>query len=202
MDGSHNHSLEGLHKEQSRILLLVMVVNFAMFLLEFVMGIRAGSTALMGDSLDMFADSLIYAFSLFVINKSEKVRASVALLKGLMIVAFAIWVFSASVIKIFSHTIPVASTMGWIGFLALLANTFCLILLRKHKDDDLNMRSTYLCSKNDMISNLGVMLGAFLVAALNSKWPDVVLGFIMAILFIKTSLPILSESLHVIFKKK
>lgn len=187
-----------LREKQAGVLRIVMAVNFAMFIIEFSMGVLARSTALMGDSLDMLGDAIVYGFSLYVLHKSERTRATAALLKGFIIVAFGLWVLFEAVSKIMVNTVPVPETMGAIGLLALVANATCLVLLTRHKDDDLNMKSTWICSRNDIISNTGVIIAAGLVAWTNAKWPDVIVGLIISVLFLKSAWPILVESIKVI----
>ncbi len=187
-----------LRERQAHVLRIVMAINLVMFFVEFGMGIWARSTALMADSLDMLGDAIVYGFSLYVLHKSERVRASAALLKGLIIVAFGIGVFVEATFKIFSDSVPLAQAMGGIGFVALVANLVCLALLTRHKDDDLNMKSTWICSRNDIISNSSVLLAAGLVAITGTKWPDVIVGLLISVVFLKSAWPILSESITVI----
>ena len=189
-----------LRQKQAGVLRIVMAINLAMFVIEFSMGIWARSTALMGDSLDMLGDAIVYGFSLYVLHKSEKTRATAALLKGCIIVAFGLWVLFEALTKMLSDSVPIAQTMGIIGLVALAANVICLVLLTKHKDDDINMKSTWICSRNDIISNIGVLIAAALVALTNSKWPDIGVGFIIAALFLKSAWPILTESIATIRK--
>lgn len=185
-----------LRHEQGKILKIVLVINALMFFIEFASGWMARSSALMADSLDMLGDALVYGFSLFVLHKGNVWRATAALLKGILILVFSIGVFAEVLVKIFSEIIPVAHTMGGIGFLALIANLACLLLLMKHKNDDINMRSTYICSRNDIISNSGVIIAALLVQLMNSKWPDIAVGLIIAVLFLKSAWHVLVESIE------
>lgn len=187
--------LEKLRTEQGKILKIVLLINAVMFVVEFTMGWRARSSALMADSLDMFGDALVYGFSLYVLNKSQQWRATAALLKGIIISAFGLVVLAEVGLKLFSDIIPEAHTMGFIGALALLANLICLQLLMKHRNDDLNMKSTFICSRNDIISNVGVLVAAIVVNFTQSKWPDIVIGLIIATLFLRSAFPIITESL-------
>jgi cation diffusion facilitator family transporter len=184
-----------LRVKQGKVLKIVMAINFVMFGAEFSSGLIANSTALMADSLDMLGDGIVYAFSLYVLHRSVKWRASAALLKGLIIVLFGMGVLIEALSKISATGLPVAEAMGIFGFLALAANVSCLVLLYRHRDDDINMKSTWICSRNDIISNTGVLIAAALVWTIQSKWPDVIVGFIIAILFLRSAWPILVESL-------
>ena len=184
-----------LREKQGRVLRIVLAINLAMFALEFGAGLWARSTALLSDSLDMLGDAIVYGFSLYVLHKNERFRALAAMLKGFIIVAFGTWVLIEAVTKIFEDSLPVAKTMGGVGLLALLANATCLVLLTRHRDDDINMRSTWICSRNDIISNTGVLLAAGLVYLTKSKWPDIAIGLLIAAVFLKSAWPILSESI-------
>lgn len=184
-----------LRVKQGRVLKIVMAINFVMFGAEFSSGLIANSTALMADSLDMLGDGIVYAFSLYVLHRSIKWRASAALLKGVIIVVFGLGVLVEAISKISATDLPISETMGIFGLLALVANVSCLVLLYSHRDDDINMKSTWICSRNDIISNVGVLIAAGLVWTLESKWPDVIVGFIIATLFLRSAWPIFVESI-------
>lgn len=195
-------ALVQLREKQGRVLKIVLAINLVMFFVELTAGWLAQSTALMADSLDMLGDAIVYGFSLYVLHKSERLRSTAALLKGLIIVAFGLGVLGEVIFKIFSVVIPSAETMGVVGALALLANGTCLLFLTRHKDDDINLRSTYICSRNDIVSNTGVLVAAGLVAVFNSKWPDIIVGLFIAGVFLRSALPILSEAIGEIRKSR
>lgn len=188
--------LLALKEKQSQVLKTVLAINAIMFLIEMISGYLNHSTALMADSLDMFGDALVYGFSLYVLHRNERWKAGAALLKGAMIVAFGVGVLAQVAMKVFSDELPVAAVMGWVGALALAANLICLYLLTRHKDDDLNMRSTWICSRNDIIAGIGVLLSAAAVGWTGSKWPDLVIGFVIAVLFLRSAWGILAESVR------
>lgn len=188
--------LAALRASQGRVLWIVLAINAIMFLVEFAEGIFADSTALMADSLDMLGDATVYAFSLFVLNRSAAWRTGVVRLKGIVMAAFGLGVIGQVIANAVLDTVPVAKTMGGIGFLALCANLWCLLLLLRYRNDDLNMRSTWLCSLNDIIANGGVLMAAGLVALTQSKWPDLVIGTIIAIVFLSSAFKVLWESLR------
>jgi cation diffusion facilitator family transporter len=192
--GAKEEALIQLRARQSKILKIVLVINLVMFFIEFGSGIIAQSTALLADSLDMFGDAVVYAFSLFVLYKSERWRASAALMKGLIMLAFGVGVFGEAIYKALGNVTPDAPTIGAIGALALAANVACLMLLLKHKEDDINMKSTWICSRNDIIANTGVLIAAVAVAFSQSKWPDIAVGLIIAGIFLKSSFQVISEA--------
>jgi len=188
--------LAALRASQGRVLWIVLAINAIMFVVEFAGGIVADSTALMADSLDMLGDATVYAFSLFVLNRSAAWRTGVVRLKGAVMAALGLGVIGQVIANAVLGGLPIAKTMGGIGFLALFANLVCLLLLLRHRNDDLNMRSTWLCSLNDIIANGGVLMAAGLVAVTQSKWPDLVIGTIIAALFLSSAFKVLWESLR------
>jgi cation diffusion facilitator family transporter len=189
--------IDQLKDKQKTVLIIVMIINFVMFFVEFFYGIISGSTALLADSLDMLGDASVYAFSLYVLGRTDKWKATAAFFKGIIITLFGIFVLVEALHKITLNEIPIPETMGIIGGIALAANLTCLLLLLKHRDDDVNMRSTWICSRNDIIANTGVISAAFLVNHFSSKWPDIIVGLIIAGVFLKSAFTVLSESIKV-----
>lgn len=186
--------LEQLRAGQSRTLGIVLVINFAMFAIELTAGYFAGSVALQADSLDMLGDSLVYGFSLYVVAKSIRWRAASAMLKGTVMAVFGLAVFVQSIYKLIYGGVPDAQLIGAFGAVALIANVVCLILLTRYRADDVNMRSTWLCSRNDIIANVSVLIAAALVAASGTMWPDIIVGLIITSLFVKTAFTVISEA--------
>ena len=173
--------LASLHGPKRRILWLVLVINLVMFLVEGIAGWLAQSNALMADALDMLGDSAIYGFSLFVIQHDPVWRTRAGIL-------------SSAIYRVYYHAVPDASTMGIIGGLALAANLFCAYLLLRFKDDDINMRSAWLCSRNDVLANLGVLAAAGGVAWTGSHWPDLAVGVVIAGLILQSSFGIFKDA--------
>ncbi|MBP0031263.1 cation transporter [Roseofilum reptotaenium CS-1145] len=183
-----------LKQRQAKVLWIVLLINAVMFAIEFGVGIRADSLSLTGDSLDMLGDALVYASSLYVINKSLKAQAGAAFLKGIIMFLFAIGVFAKASYQLFIGASPEASIMGIIGVLALLANLLCLLLLTRHRQDNLNMSSVWLCSRNDIIANVAVLVAAALVALTHSIVPDLAVGVLLTVVFAKSAGKVLSQS--------
>jgi len=183
-----------LKQRQATVLKIVLGINLGMFLVEFGVAWFIQSTALLADSLDMLGDALVYAFSLYVLDKGPRWVATSAFLKGVLIVAFGLAVLGKAASNFASQQLPDPEWMKLTGALALSANLSCLILLSRHRSDDLNMRSTWICSRNDIIANLGVIAAAVLVGITGSKWPDLLIGLTIAILFLRSAVPILKES--------
>jgi Co/Zn/Cd efflux system component len=170
-------------ERQRRILQIVLWVNLGMFLAEFVAGLLAHSTALLADSVDMLGDAIVYAFSLYAVARGAVWQARVALLKGTIMAVFGIGVLLEVTLKIIRSVIPTAEVMGGVGLVALAANIVCLTLLWRRRTDDINMRSAWLCSRNDVVANAAVVLAAGGVALTGSAWPDIVVGLGIAALF-------------------
>jgi Co/Zn/Cd efflux system component len=190
----HSHTFDGMNDEFKRRLMLVTAINVGMFLVEFSAGHLAGSQALQADALDFFADGVTYALSFWAIGRPQRVRTGAAVLKGVSLLAMGIWIAATTLYQFFVHGVPEAQVMGLIGFLALGANLLSVYLLFAYKDGDANIRSVWLCSRNDAIGNVAVMIAAVLVAFLNSGAPDLIVAGIMSALFLTSSYQILRQS--------
>jgi cation diffusion facilitator family transporter len=176
-------------------LAVVLAVNLTMFCVEFGAGLLSGSIALLADSLDMLGDSLVYGFSLYVLHRSLVWRARAAMAKGVVMAAFGVGVLIEAAVRIRAGVPPLVPTMLGIGALAFIANAFCFALLFRHRTDDINLNSTWLCSRNDLIANGAVLIAALWVAWSRSIWPDVIVGVGIAALFLRTAVSVLRESI-------
>ena len=186
--------LSALRNRHKNVLIAVLVINAALFVIEAAAGLLANSMALLADSLDMLGDSLVYGFSLYVLWRSAAWKAKAALLKGAIMAVFGAGVLLEAIYKTGSGIVPSAETMGIIGGLVLLGNGICFLLLLRHRTDDLNMRSTWLCSRNDIIANLSVLVAAIGVKAFDASWPDIVVGAAIAALLLRSAFSVLRES--------
>lgn len=186
--------LESLRVRQGSVLKWVLAINAAMFVIEISFGLISRSSALMADSLDMFGDAAVYAFSLYALNRGSLWRARAGLSKGLIMAMFGLIVLGQTIYRILMGSIPEAETMGIIGGLALGANLVCLILLYRHRGDDINMRSTWLCSRNDIVANIGVIGASVLVAFTHSALPDIIVGVIIGTLFLKSAFSVIVDA--------
>lgn len=183
--------IEALQDRQSSILKIVLAINAVMFFVELTAGLLAGSVSLIADSLDMLGDALVYGFSIYVVARGARMKAKAALLKGGIMAAFGLFVFGQAVYKMVFPLVPVFEAIGGFGLLALAANSLCLLLLWRHRADDINMSSVWLCSRNDIIANVSVLCAALGVWLTSSGWPDILVGFGLAGLFLRSSLFVL-----------
>ena len=183
-----------LQAEQRRILQIVLAINAVMFFVEFTAGLIAGSTALMADSVDMLGDALVYGLSIFALSRSDRWKGGAAFAKGVFILAFGIGIIVDIVVKLQTGVPPSSTLMLIFGAIALVANLFCLRLLWRFRAQDVNMASTFECSRNDVISNVGVLIAAAAVAATASPWPDIIVGGIIAALFLKSAVHVIRTS--------
>jgi len=190
----HSHSFEGLNDDYRRRLLLVTAINIVMFFIEMAAGHLAGSQALKADALDFAADGATYALSFWVIGRPQRVRTGAALVKGVSLLLMGLWIAATTLYQFFVLGVPEAEVMGLIGFLALGANLLSVYLLFAYKDGDANIRSVWLCSRNDAIGNVAVMIAAALVAFLGNGAPDLIVAGVMAALFLSSSHQILRQS--------
>ena len=185
---------DGSEPRYKRVLWTVIVINGAMFVTEIVAGQLAGSQALKADALDFLADTITYGLSLAVIGASLKTRATAALFKGLSLSLMALWVFGSTLYHTFVLGLPSAKLMGGIAGLALAANLTSVLLLMRYKDGDANVRSVWLCSRNDAIGNIVVMFAALGVWSTRTAWPDLAVAGLMAGIFLTSSAQILKQA--------
>lgn len=192
-----SQELSKISKSHTPVLRAVLWINLVMFFVE--MGVAkkvAYSTALFADSLDMLGDAFVYAMSLYVLGRGQKLNAFVSLVKGIVMMILGLGVMTEAIYRYSSPILPVANWMVATGSLAFIANLTCSLLLLKFRNEDLNMRSTWLCTRNDVISNLGVIVAAALVALTHTRYPDLVVGTVVAILVLQSAYSVIRESLR------
>ncbi|MBT9244307.1 cation transporter [Gemmobacter fulvus] len=193
---SHDVRFDGTSPAYRRALVAVIVLNAAMFAVEMTAGALSGSRALQADALDFCADAVTYGLSLAVIGMPLARRARVAQLKGLSLAAMGLWVFGATLWQALAPGLPRAEVMGAVGLLALAANLASVLILMRWRDGDANVRSVWLCSRNDAVGNIAVMGAAGLVALTGSGWPDLIVAALMAGLFLSSAVQILRRAAH------
>ena len=177
-----------------KTLYVVLAINLLMFAAELGAGLWADSKALIADSADNLGDSLVYAMSLFVVARGVRWRAGAALVKGLIQLAFGLGIAISIVASLLGNPQPVGLAMVVVAGIALVGNVACLALLMKHRNEDINMRSVWLCSRNDVIGNLGVIVSGVLVMLLDSFWPDIIVASLVALVFLHTAYEVLRDA--------
>jgi Co/Zn/Cd efflux system component len=178
-------------RARRRVLWTVLAINVLLFVGEFGAGWWADSSALQADSLDSLGDALVYVLSLWVVGGSLRQRSGAVLLKGAIQALFGMLVLAEVIRRAWFGAEPVAPVMAIAAGVAMVGNLLCFALLRRFRNDDMNMRSVWLCSRNDLANNAGTLLAAGLVAWLGSPWPDLIVGTLVALLFLRTAMTVL-----------
>jgi cation diffusion facilitator family transporter len=189
-------AVEALTARQSATLKIVLAINAVMFVVELASGLMARSTALLSDSLDNLGDALTYGLSLYAVTRGARSKAKVALFKGCLIMAAGLFVLGQVIYGVPHPGVPVFETMGIVSLIALAANGVCLALLWKHRQEDVNMSSVWECSRNDIASNLAVFVAAGAVWLTQSGWPDLIVGFALACLFLRSAVRVSASALR------
>ena len=179
---------------QRAVLQATLWINAVMFLFECGAGLAAHSTALLADSVDMLGDAIVYGFSLYAVGRGPVWQSRAAFLKGLVMAAFGVGILVQVALKLARGLTPGVETMSAVGLLALVANLVCLRLLWRHREDDVNMRSAWICSRNDVIGNVSVLVAAAAVWLSGSPWPDIIVGLLVAGVFGRSAVGVLAEA--------
>lgn len=177
-----------------KALWIVLILNLSMFFVEIVMGIKSGSTSMLSDSLDFLGDSANYLISLIVLPMALSYRAKASMVKGLTMGIFGLFILITTIYRAFYGEIPSYSEMSIVGFLALLVNVSAVLVLLKFRDGDSNVRSVWVCSRNDAIGNVAVILAGIAVYFFQSKYPDLIVAFILAFLALRASQEIIKRA--------
>ncbi len=185
---------ENINPHERRILITVLVLNGGMFFAEFGAGLLSNSTALLADSLDMLADALVYAIGLYALGRPQYWRNRAALTNGILQLTLGMGILFEVIFKLSRDVIPQSEVMGLFAIIALIVNTISLLLLTRFRDGDINLRSTWICSRNDMIANVGVLIAAGLVAYTQTGWPDIIIGLIIAGIVVHSAIKIINEA--------
>jgi cation diffusion facilitator family transporter len=189
-------AIERLKTRQSATLKIVLAINAVMFVVEQTSGLLARSTALLSDSLDNLGDALTYGLSLYAVSRDARSKSKVALFKGGLILVAGLFVLGQVIYGIAHPGVPVFETMGIVSLIALAANTTCLALLWKHRAEDVNMSSVWECSRNDIASNVAVFIAAGAVWLTQSGWPDLIVGFALACLLLRSAIGVSASALR------
>ncbi len=187
-------ALEQLRQRQRGTLQVVLVINAVMFLVIAAAGLYGKSTALLADSLDNLGDTLTYGLSLYAVSRGATAKAKVALFKGALIFVAAAIVAGQVIYKLFVPSLPIFEVMGAFSILGLAANSICLALLWRHRQEDVNMSSVWECSRNDIASNVSVLVAAGAVWLFASGWPDIVVAVGLLLLLLRSSFRVISSA--------
>jgi Co/Zn/Cd efflux system component len=169
---------------QKKVLLFLLAINAAMFVFELSVGWHAQSTGLIADSMDMLADAIVYGIGLYAIGKTAQHKSRAAMSSGWFQMVIGLLILADILRRVFYGSEPVSLLMMGMGFVALIANVYCLALIQQHKDGDVHMRASWVFSKNDVIANIGVIFGGILVWLLDSRWPDLIIGGIISLIIL------------------
>lgn len=186
--------IEIKNRDQGRVLLLLLIINATMFVAEITVGINVDSTALIADSLDMLADASVYAIGFYAVGRSLADKTKAAHISGVFQVLLGLGVLFDVVRRFIVGSAPEPLMMMVVGFAALIANTICLVLIYKHREGDIHMRASWIFSKNDVIANLGVIVGGILVGWLASPWPDLMIGLVITTIVVRGGFGIIQEA--------
>lgn len=171
---------------QRHVLVAVLVINAAMFAIEMAAGVITGSAALLADSVDMFGDAAVYGLSLYALTRGARWHAGAALAKSGIIMVFGVWILGGAIFGLHGDT-PSAGVMAIVGMAALAANLICFVLLWQFRNQDVNMSSTFECSRNDLLANGGVLLAAGSVWVTGAAWPDLLIACLIAAVFLRSA---------------
>ena len=174
---------------------MVLAINALMFFVIVAAALFARSSALLADSLDNLGDALTYALSLYAVSRGASVKARVALFKGVLILLAALAVLAQIVYRLFVPGVPVFELMGIFSLVGLAANSICLVLLWRHRDEDVNMNSVWECSRNDIASNLSVFVAAAAVWFTGSGWPDIAVALGLTWLLLRSAIRVISSAM-------
>jgi Co/Zn/Cd efflux system component len=200
MDDCCDLDSEALDRRQRRTLTIILVINAVMFLATLIAAIAAKSSSLLSGTIDNLGDAFTYALSLYAVSKGARHKAAVSLVKGLLILCAGLAVCAHVVYKFRHPELPIAGVIGSMTLAGLFANAACLILLRKHREEDINMASVWECSRNDVIENLAVLAAAFGVWLTRSQWPDMAVAILLSAFLLRSATRMVGNSVSALKK--
>jgi len=187
-------SLKPTQEKQRTTLRAVLAINAVMFVIIVIAAFYGDSSALLADSLDNFGDAVTYALSLYAITRSSEVKAKIALFKGVLILLAALVILGQVIYKLYTPILPSFEIMGLFSLAGLLANGLCLLLLWRHRNEDINMSSVWECSRNDIVSNLSVFVAAGAVWFTQSGWADIIVATLLSLFLLRSASRIISAA--------
>lgn len=183
-------------REQTRVLVLLLAINGVMFVAELFTGIVAQSAGLLADSLDMLADAIVYGIALYAVGRAETAKIHAALLSGVFQIVLALTIAGDVMRRFVFGNEPESFVIIAVGFVALLANAICLALISRHQNGEVHMRASWIFSKNDVIANIGVIVGGTLVYALDTHLPDLIVGGLIVLIVLRGGITIVNDARH------
>jgi Co/Zn/Cd efflux system component len=186
--------IEAKNRREARVLVWLLAINAVMFCVEIVAGYAGQSTALIADSLDMFADASVYAVGLYAVGRSLALKVRAATLSGVLQVLLGFSALADVLRRLVAGSVPASELMIGVGLLAFVANVVCLALIAGHRRGDVHMRASWIFSRNDVIANAGVIAGGFLVHYLDTALPDLIIGFAIVLVVISGGVHILRDA--------
>lgn len=187
-------NIEVKNKEESKVLIILLAINAFMFVAEITFGIISESTALIADSLDMLADATVYGIGLYAVGRPMLSKIRAAYISGVFQIVLGVTVAIDIIRRLILGSDPESLLMIIIGSIAIIANTICLMLISKHKEGEVHMRASWIFSKNDVIANLGIIIGGCLVYFLNSRLPDIIIGIAITFIVIRGGILIVKDA--------
>jgi Co/Zn/Cd efflux system component len=186
--------MEAKNRREARVLVWLLAINAVMFCVEIITGYAGQSTALIADSLDMFADASVYAVSLYAVGRGLLLKARAAMLSGVLQILLGLGALADVLRRLIAGSEPVSGLMIGIGLIALVANVACLVLIARHRSGEVHMRASWIFSRNDVIANAGVIAGGVLVHFLGTALPDLVIGFVIVLVVLGGGVHILRDA--------
>lgn len=185
---------EAVERRQRQLLWVVLTLNATMFVVEFIAGWLAHSTGLLADSLDMLADAVVYGISLYAVGRAVSLKATAALINGRLQLMLSLMVLGDVGRRLWAGSDPEPSMMGVVSLLALAVNMICFAMLYRFRSGEINLKASWICSRNDMMANVGVMIAALAVSRTGQSWPDLLVGTLIAAVVIRSSVQIIREA--------
>lgn len=186
--------IEITDRSQNQVLIKLLIINAFMFVIELAIGWYAQSTGLIADAMDMLADAIVYGIGLYAVGRELKQKAQAALISGWFQMALGLLILFDVARRIFVGSEPESILMISVGIVALIANIICLKLIEQHRHGEVHMRASWIFSKNDVIANTGVILGGILVWLLNDRWPDLIIGCLIALVVLNGARHIIADA--------
>lgn len=185
---------DAVERRERQLLWVVLTLNASMFVIEFMAGWIAHSTSLLADSLDMFADAVVYGISLYAVGRAVALKARAAVTNGVLQLTLSLVVLADVSRRLLTDAAPEPMVMSVVSLMALTVNMICFGMLYRFRSGDINLKASWICSRNDMMANAGVLIAAIMVSQTGRAWPDLVVGTLIAMLVMTSAIRIISEA--------